>query len=360
MDNVPAVNNQSPPPAPHEFGQIASPYNGGLNAGAIAIETERAIAEVKGRMVLSRQFPRDMNRVYLNVVTACKSAELAKVAFYSRPQGGNTVTGPSIRLAEEVARLCGNISYGHRELSRDVVAGKSEIEIYAWDLETNVCSTRQLTVMHRRDVGGGTRPCKNDSEIDELIANKASKQMRGRLLAIMPKSIVSAAEAECKRTLAGGNEKPVSVRVNAMLAAFSASFGVGQNLIETYLGHSTNDTTIDELADLHGVFNALRDGAKASEFFRANEEKPGSTAALINARAQAAVTAPQKQQPATDEIPMTETAAASTQQYSMAPETQAEPEPLDEPEPQQEAVQQQARPTNQRRQRATAAQESVF
>ena len=55
-----------------------------------------------------------------------------------------------IRLAEELARCWGNIDYGLRELSRR--AGESEMEAYAWDLETNTMSSQKFTVKHIREM----------------------------------------------------------------------------------------------------------------------------------------------------------------------------------------------------------------
>ena len=251
-------------------GQQATPFTRamtaapGANAGAVAIESERAIAEAQGQLILAKRFPRDLNAAYAELMEACKMPAMANVAFYALPRGGKTISGPSVRLAEEIARVFGNFEYGHRELSRS--AGKSEVEVYAWDKQTNNRSIRQITVMHTLDTKDGPRPLRDQKDVDDKIANVASKQVRGRILAMMPKWMVEAAMEECKKTLAGANDEPISVRVRKMTQAF-AKFGVNTDHIERRLGHKLDDITLDELVDLTGIYNAIKEGEKASEFF---------------------------------------------------------------------------------------------
>jgi hypothetical protein len=245
----------------------------GSNVGAVSIESERAIAEARGQMQLAKMFPRDLNAAYAEMMDACKLQALAKVAFYSVPQGGQKVTGPSIRLAEEIARIYGNFEFGHRELSRiDATPdsfGKSEIEVYAWDKEKNNRSIRQITVLHVLDTKDGPRKLRDQKDVDNKIANVASKQARGRILALLPKWLIEAAQDECRKTLAGDNTEPLAVRVRKMTQAFAA-FGVTPAHLETYLNTKLDAVLVDQLVDLTGVYNALREGTPASDFFGEN------------------------------------------------------------------------------------------
>lgn len=165
-----------------------------VNAGAVAIEQERAIAEAQGQLILAKKFPRDVNAAYAELMEACKLMAFASVAFYTVPQGGQKVTGPSIRLAEEIARVYGNFEFGHRELSRSEATpttfGRSEIEVYAWDKEKNNRSIRQITVLHVMDTREGPKKLRDQRDIDNKIANVASKQVRGRILSSVPKWLV--------------------------------------------------------------------------------------------------------------------------------------------------------------------------
>jgi hypothetical protein len=240
---------------------MVAPAGSAANVGAITIESERAVAEARGQIQLAKMFPRSVTGAITEFLDACRSPDFAATAFYAVPNRGS---GPSIRFAEEAARCYGNFEYGHRELSRS--DGKSEVEVYAWDKEKNNRSPRQITVMHIVDTKNGPKPCRDQADIDNRIANVASKQIRGRILALLPKHMIAAGIAECQKTLAGGGEKPLSVRIQGVVQAFS-KYGVNIKRLEAHLGHGIDDTTVEELADLVGIGNALKEGASVAEYF---------------------------------------------------------------------------------------------
>lgn len=257
-----------------EIGFNRSTPGTGTNVGAVAIEQERAIAEAQGQLILAKKFPRDLTSAHAELMIACKSKAFADTAFYSVPNRG---TGPSIRFAEEVARVFGNFQYGHRELSR--TEGKSEVEVFAWDMQNNNRSTRQITVMHIVDTKYGPKPCRDQADVDNKIANVASKQMRGRILALLPKWLVAEAIEECKKTIAGTNDEPISVRVRKMTQAF-AKFGVTTEHLERYLECKLEEVLLDQLVDMTGIFNAIKEGAKPSDYFES--AKAVENAATVN------------------------------------------------------------------------------
>lgn len=278
-----------------EYGSV--PVMGGpVNAGSVAIEQQRAIAEVQGKIFIAKSFPRNLAAAHAELMSACQLPELAAIAFYNVPRSGGSVSGPSIRLAEEIARIYGHMDYGHRELARD--ADKSEIEVYAWDMQNNNFSRRQITVMHVLDYNDkktgqkASRKLHDQKDIDDRIANIASKQMRGRILALVPKWMVAAAVQQCKNTIAGNSSKPIEARVRDMCTMFGA-FGVTVQMLEEYLGHPLANVTVDELVELHGTYNSIATKEiKASEFFGGGDEpepKPQpETVAKLNAQVAAA------------------------------------------------------------------------
>lgn len=347
----------SPAPFGPQGRQLAA--MGTANIGAVSIEQERAIAEAQGQMTLAKRFPRDLNGAHAELMVACKSAAFAAVAFYAKPQGGSTVSGPSIRMAEQIAQVFGNFQYGHRELSRD--NKKSEVEIYAWDMEKNNYNKRQITVMHVRDTREGPKPLRDQADIDMRINNVASKQARGLILAMMPKWLVEDAVQECRKTLAGKNDEPIESRVRKMAQAF-AKFGVTAERLEKHLGHKLDQVTLDELVDLTGIHNSLRDGTPASELFpleQDDEAEGGKTAAAALAETAQKAAATQRQAPkpaaaaakdqtpaATQEQAPTDAAAPAaetskvaknpskkTNEAAVAPAQQAESEPIADSQP---------------------------
>lgn len=254
--------NQAPPQTQNES----------ANTGSIAIEQQRAIAEARGQIQLAKMFPRSNSEALNELIDACKNWDFAKSAFYSVPNRGS---GPSIRFAEEVARCYGNFEYGHRELSRS--KGKSEIEVFAWDKEKNNVSKRQITVEHIRDTKNGPKQLRDQADIDNRIANVASKQMRGRILAIVPKALVEMGIAECRKTLAGNNTESMGSKISQMIVEFG-EFGIRPDQITTYIGHSVDECSVEDLTDLFGVFNAIKQGARISDYFGGKEtSQPKST-----------------------------------------------------------------------------------
>lgn len=272
----------------------------GVNVGAVSIEVERAVAEARGQMQLAKMFPRNLNAAYAEIMDACKLQAMANVAFYTLPQGGQKVTGPSIKLIEQIAQSCGNFEWGHRELGRQEAGpgptdfGRSEVEVYAWDKEKNIRSIRQITVLHVLDTRDGPRKLRDQRDIDNKIANVASKQMRGRLAALLPKWLIEAAQEECRKTLTGNNNVPIAERVRKMSQAF-AGYGVTVELLERSLGHKLESVTVDELADLLGIYNAIKEGTPPDEFFgefKAAEAADATGAALAATAKAAAIEAP--------------------------------------------------------------------
>lgn len=266
MPNMPNVNN----------GVMAQLDN--INQGTVAIEASRAIAEAQGKLVIAKRFPRDEVQAYNRVAQACQRKGIAEKAFYSYNRGGGTVSGPTIRFAEELARCWGNIDYGIKELSQD--DGKSEMQAYAWDLETNAQSVQNFTNPHIREVGGKAKVLTSQRDIYEINANMGARRLRSRILAILPTDLVDMAIAECKKTLAGNNDEPLIDRVKKMIVAFG-KIGVTQEQIEKRLGRKVDTMTVDDFTDYIGIYNAIKQGeSKVAEWFEAEKVASDLTDAL--------------------------------------------------------------------------------
>lgn len=236
-----------------------------INQGTVAIEESRAIAEAQGKLVIAKKFPRDQAAAFEMIITSCSRKALAEAAMYSYPKGGAVVRGPSIRLAEELARAWGNIDYGIRELSQK--NGVSELEAYCWDLETNTMSSQKFTVKHERHTSSGIKVLTDPRDIYEATANYAARRLRARILAILPPDLVESAVAECAKTLAGGNSEPLQDRVRKMLRKFS-EYGVKAEHIEKRIGKKLDDILVDELVDLTTIYNSIKENVtKPSDWF---------------------------------------------------------------------------------------------
>lgn len=256
---------------------VKAPMNN-INQGTVAIEASRAIAEAQGKLIIAKNFPRDEVQAYARAMEACQRPAMAEKAFYSFPRGKQTVEGPTIRFAEELARCWGNVDYGIKELSQD--DGKSEMQAYAWDLETNTQSVQNFTNPHQREAFGKMQTLTSQRDIYENNANMATRRLRSRILAVLPSWFVDGAINECKKTLAGQNETPLIDRVKNMVVQF-AKIGVTQEQIERRLKRKIDTMTAEDFVEYIGIFNALKNGeSKVADWFEAEKEAAELTAAL--------------------------------------------------------------------------------
>lgn len=241
-----------------DFPEVAS------SGGMLEVAQSRAAQEVQAAMIVAQRFPRDQSKAFTRIMTACKRRSLAERSTYVYPKGGQSVTGPSIRLAETLAREWGNIDFGIVELEqRD---GESIVMSYAWDLETNTRSTKIFTVKHLRHTKKGDYKIDDPREIYEMTANQGSRRLRACILAIIPGDITEAALDECDKTLSVNGAEPLVDRVRKMLSAFS-ELGVAQEMIEKRLGHNVTAIVESEFASLRKIYTSIKDGFGAREEF---------------------------------------------------------------------------------------------
>jgi hypothetical protein len=268
MENNEIMVQEQAPNMPKMNGGVLEKFEN-INQGTVAIEASRAIAEAQGKLVIAKRFPRDEVQAYAKAMEACQRPTMAEKAFYSFPRGGQTVEGPTIRFAEELARCWGNIDYGIKELSQD--EGKSEMQAYAWDLETNAQSVQNFTNPHQREQGKKMVTLTSQRDIYENNANMATRRLRSRILAILPSWFVEDAIAECKKTIAGKNDLPLSDRVKKMVVQF-AKFGVSQEQIERRLKRKVDTMNADDFVEYLGIFNAIKNGeSKVADWFEAEK-----------------------------------------------------------------------------------------
>lgn len=226
-----------------------------INQGTVAVESSRAIAEAQGKLIMAKRFPRSYTEAYAKAIEACQRKSFADKAFFAYPRGGQTVTGVTIRFAEEMARCYGNLDYGIKEMSHE--EGKSEMQAYCWDLETNTISSQNFTVEHIREANGRSTKLTSQRDIYERTANDGARRLRSRILAILPPDLVEDCINECKKTLAGKNDIPLIDKVKNMVTGF-AKLGVTKEMLETRLKHTIETVNADELTEYIGIYNGLK------------------------------------------------------------------------------------------------------
>lgn len=268
-----SIEHTRPAPAVARLGQ------------ATAIEQSRAAAEVHAAVLIAQQCPRDVQAAIAEMKTSCAQMALAERAFYRFPRSGSTVSGPSIFLARELARCWGNIQYGIAELSRDDEHGQSEMQAFAWDVQTNTRNAQIFIVPHMRDKRGGAEKLVDMRDIYENNANMGARRVRESIFAILPPWFVEQAKEICTATLKDGGGKPLAQRVAEAITAFGG-IGITQDQIERKLERPAAKWIEQDVAQLSTVFTSIRQGTVTKE----DEFPPvGVTAAEVR---QAAPVAP--------------------------------------------------------------------
>lgn len=230
-------------------------------------QESKALSEIKGKMFLAREFPRDPEWSLANALKECERPELAAAAQYEFPKGDSVVKGPSIRLVEVLARHWGNIDSGVNEIEAN--DGSTMIKAYAWDLETNVSDEKTFSVKHERTTRKGSYKLTDERDIYEMVANKGARRKRACLLAVMPGWYVDAAVAACEKTLKESltNGKSMEEVRAAIVAAFS-EFGITPEQITEKLGREVDKLTQNDVVKLRHLYSAIKDGfVKAADAF---------------------------------------------------------------------------------------------
>lgn len=223
----------------------------------IETESQRAVAEVQAAMILARRFPRDEKAAYDKIMTACERPSLAEKALYEYSKGGTGITGPSIRLAEAIAQIWGNINFGVRELSQR--NGESTVESYAWDIESNTRQVKQFQVPHIRysKAKGNTR-LTDPRDIYEAVANQGARRLRACILGIIPGDIVEAAVEKCEETMKA--KADTSPAAQKKLVEVFAEFGVTKEMIEEKIQRHIDAITPGNIVSLRKIYNSMKDG----------------------------------------------------------------------------------------------------
>jgi hypothetical protein len=234
-------------------------------AGVVA----REAAMVRGQMMMAREFPRDFQRAWELAMQSCERPAFADGALYAFPRGGKTVSGPSVKLARELARQWANLAFELAELP-DEDPKQVHLRATARDLETNVSVAREdrfLRAIQRRGQQATSWVEPDERDLRELKNRRGAILIRNCLLELMPSDLVDAAVDACRATTARAAEgelgRAKAKTIKALIQTF-AQLGVTENQLETYLGGPVADISPEQLADLRATYTAIEEGVKTA------------------------------------------------------------------------------------------------
>lgn len=244
---------------------------------AQATEETREIAEIQAKMILARNFPRDVNYCLSLIKEECGNRELAETAVYEFNRGSSVVRGASIRLVECVARHWGNIISGMKELG--TVGNRATVKAYCWDLQTNVFEEKIFEVELVRSTRNGSYELTDPRDRYEMMANMAARRKRSCMQAIIPKFVIDMAIEECQTTLEKNTAQDTGDVKEKMLAAFQKICGewITPEHLAGVCGKGFEYLNARDIVKLRNLHNAIKDGfVKPETAFGAetNPEKP--------------------------------------------------------------------------------------
>jgi hypothetical protein len=159
------------------------------------IEQARATADVLAAMEAAKRWPRVLKEVRADMLTVCKTERVAKTAFWSLPRGGDRLTGSTVTLMRTISAIFGNMSVGARQLRRDERNRQTEMQAWAWDLQSNFRIEESFIVPWIVDLkGGASRAAKSETEIRELCSAVAQRKVRVQIANVLPDWYVAEAE----------------------------------------------------------------------------------------------------------------------------------------------------------------------
>jgi hypothetical protein len=238
------------------------------NSSAMTIaESMKGMQEIHLMCTMAWQRPRDVTACYTAVMKELERYSLAKMSMFSFPRGGNTVSGPSIKMIEMIARNFKNLEWGTKILNRTETY--AECLSYCWDLESNNRKSIPFTVKFVRDTKQGPKPLTDERDIYELVQNYGQRRVRSCIQTMIPVDIIEDAKAKVKETIEKGEKHiPYQDRVRNMVMTFASDFQVSKEMIEARYNHSVDDISKEEMLELFGIANALREKqAKREDYF---------------------------------------------------------------------------------------------
>jgi hypothetical protein len=242
---------------------------------AVSYDQARAQKEIEGAIVSAKRFPRDEMTMLTRILKACQRPMFAAKARYIFPRGKTDVSGGSVKLAREMARLWGNIRYGFEVVRDDDISRK--LRGVACDLESNATVVmevefKKLVLRKPKDANGNTYGkaewvVPDERDLRELTNRHGAILERNCIFKLMPPDFVIDAEEECKKTSKGEIKQDREGILKKLVKAFD-ELAITPAMIEGRYGYPVAQLTEDDIDELRGIFESIKDGnSKRDEYF---------------------------------------------------------------------------------------------
>jgi hypothetical protein len=237
---------------------------------------EQAKALIQAKFVMAWRNPRKEDDCRQRLLKACQRPKFAEHARYAKPcGGGNTAFGPSIRFADESAKVFGNIDTQKFILHED--DNERVIQLMVTDLETNLSKSETLCVaktIERRVLKEGQIAISSrinsygkkvhliqatDDEVFMKENQMCAKVRRNLELQLIPQDLIDEGMDQCVATMRQKDAEDPDAAKKRVLDSFGR-IGVFPSDIESYLGHPTDRLSPKDLEQLRTMYKTISDG----------------------------------------------------------------------------------------------------
>ncbi len=212
----------------------------------------RGEAEIQA--AIAQRFPRNPKESFARALAAAtQTPEIAALCFYALPRGGKSIEGPSVRLAEILARDWGNIRAGSRviEIGEKFVTAQG----LAWDLENNYMFQSET----RRRITDRNGKRYNDDMVGVTANAACAIAYREAVFRVVGKVAVESIWQQCRLVSIGQSRSVKDLWASA--TAYWQKAGIDEARVLAAIGKTAaGEVTQDDIVTLRGLATAIRDG----------------------------------------------------------------------------------------------------
>lgn len=230
-----------------------------LSVGGVGMVEQRVGAQIERMVGFAMRHPRDVTTFMRSAISsATLNEEIAGSCLYAVPRSGQTIKGPSVRLAEIVATSWRNL------WAETTIAHEDERWITAravvWDVERNTC----ISVDVRRRITDKRGKRFGDDMIQTTANAAMSIAYRNAVFKVVPAALWRQVYDEAARVVIGDAQTIGAKRVQCL--SHFAKMGVTADRVLAAVGaRSEADMDAEALTTLKGFANAIKEGEATIE-----------------------------------------------------------------------------------------------
>lgn len=213
-------------------------------------------AEIDTQISTAKKYRRDVGQFLADARDMVGiDEETAAACSYNLRRGGNSIQGPSVRLAEIAASCWGNLRYGSRVV--DITDTHVIAQGFCHDLQRNVAYSTE--VMRKITDRRGQR---YSDDMITVTANAACAIAgRNAIFKVIPGAYINQISAAAMDVVAG-EEVPLEEQRQNVVNRLQTAYGIDKDRVLAVIGcASVESITRDDVRELISLGSAIKDGA---------------------------------------------------------------------------------------------------